>query len=473
MNSKARIFIKNFSYTLTSNLISLIISTLVVLIVPKLINVEQYGYWQIYIFYSSYVGFMQLGWNDGIYLRYGGKEYDSLNKQIFFSQFWMLLISQVIIAIFMWVLISIFIKDINKVFIFNMTALCMIIVGVRAMLLFILEGSNRIKHYAQITIIDRVVYCILISMFLIWGIRQYKLMIVGDLIGKFVSLLYAIYICKDIVFNKISKFYFDFREAIENINVGAKLMVANIASMLIIGVVRMGIEAAWDVETFGKISLTLSISNLMMIFINAIGIIMFPILKRADKDKLSNIYITLNEFLMMILLGLLIAYYPFKITLSRWLPIYSESLMYMALVFPICIFEGKMALIINTYLKALRKEKIMLKINLVSLILSIILTFITTDLIFSLDLSIIVIVIVLAFRCVIAEICIGKFLGISKYKDIILELLMVIIFIVTGWYMKFYQGIIIYMLFYATYIFIKRKDIMNTIKGIKLLMKLK
>lgn len=473
MNSKAKIFIKNFSYTLTSNLISLIISTLVVLIVPKLINVEQYGYWQIYIFYSSYVGFMQLGWNDGIYLRYGGKEYNSLNKKTFFSQFWMLLISQFIIAITMWILISIFINDINKVFIFNMIALCMILVGVRAMLLFILEGSNRIKNYAQITIIDRVVYCILISMFLIFGIRQYKLMIIGDLIGKFVSLIYAIYICKDIVFNNIAKFCFDFHETIKNINVGIKLMVANIASMLIIGVVRIGIEAAWNVETFGKVSLTLSISNLMMIFINAMGIIMFPILKRTGKNKLSNIYVILNEFLMIILLGVLILYYPLKIILSRWLPVYSESLMYMSLLFPICIFEGKMGLLINTYLKALRKEKIMLKINLVSLVLSIILTFITTDLIMSLDLSIIVIVIVLAFRCVIAEIFIRKFLEINKYKDIILELAMVIIFIISGWNMKFYQGIIIYILFYTTYIFIKRKDIINTIREIKLLMKLK
>ena len=47
-------------------------------------------------------------------------------------------------------------------------------------------------------------------------------------------------------------------------------MFANIASMLIIGVVRFGIERSWDVETFGKVSLTLSASNLMMLFINAV-----------------------------------------------------------------------------------------------------------------------------------------------------------------------------------------------------------
>ena len=72
MNNKALDFIKNFSYTLSSNLLSLVISTLVVLIIPKLIGVEEYGYWQLYIFYTSYIGFLHFGWNDGIYLRYGG-----------------------------------------------------------------------------------------------------------------------------------------------------------------------------------------------------------------------------------------------------------------------------------------------------------------------------------------------------------------------------------------------------------------
>ncbi|MEH7250466.1 hypothetical protein V7114_27310, partial [Neobacillus niacini] len=69
MNIKAITFMKNFSYTLSSNLISMIISTIVILIVPKVLGVEDYGYWQLYLFYASFVGFLHFGWNDGIYLR--------------------------------------------------------------------------------------------------------------------------------------------------------------------------------------------------------------------------------------------------------------------------------------------------------------------------------------------------------------------------------------------------------------------
>lgn len=471
MNNKAISFIKNFSYTLTSNLISLIVSSIVVLIIPKLIGVEEYGFWQLYLFYSSYVGFMHFGWNDGIYLRYGGKEYEDLDKGLFFSQFLMLIVSQIVFAVILFASSAIITDDINRLFILQMVGLALIIVNTRYMLLYILQTTNRIKNYAQITMMDRIIYIILIVSFLILGIREYKLMIVADLVGKLVSLLYAMYCCKDIVFRKITSFYISFSETMENINVGIKLMFANIASMLIIGVVRFGIERSWDVATFGKLSLTLSISNMTMLFINAIGIIMFPILRRTDQIKLSDIYITMRDFLMVILLGVLIGYYPLKLMMSAWLPQYAESLMYMALVFPMFIYEGKMALLINTYLKTLRQEKMMLKVNLISLALSMVITLISTQILKDLYLAIVSIVVLLAFRAVLAEMYLSKILKISMFKDIALELELTLLFILSGWFINSWYAVLIYGLGYLAYLFIKKKDIIGTMSSIKLLMK--
>lgn len=471
MNSKTINFIKNFSYTLISNLVSLLSSILVILIVPKLIGVEEYGYWQLYLFYSSYVGFLHFGWNDGIYLRYGGKNYEELDKSLFFSQFCMQLIFQLIIAGIIFGSADIFAIDNKRIFVFKMTAICMVIINLRCMLLYILQSTNRIREYAQITMMDRIIYCCLIFTFLVAGARENKLMIAADLIAKFISLIYAMYCCRDMVFRRILSICFNFRETIENISVGIKLMFANIASLLIIGVVRFGIEHSWGVSAFGKVSLTLSISNFMMLFINAVGIIMFPILRRTDEKKLPSIYLTMRDFIMVILLGALIVYHPLNVVLSVWLPKYADSLIYMALVFPMCVFEGKMALLNNTYLKTLRKEKLMLKINLISLGLSVILTILNTVLLKNLNLAIVSIVILLALRCVLAEIFLAKILRITLYKDIVLELIMTLIFILTGWFINSWINILLYTLSYITYLFIKRKDITKTIWSIKLLTK--
>jgi O-antigen/teichoic acid export membrane protein len=449
----------------------MVISVLVTLIVPRLIGVKEYGYWQLYLFYSSYVGFLHFGWNDGIYLRYGGQEYRDLDKRVFFSQFYMLFILQITIATFIMITSMVFVKDENRVFILQMTSLCLVLTNIRIMLLYILQCTNRIKEYARITILDRVIYCSLVIIFLIVGIREYKSMIVADLIGRFISLLYAMNDCRDIVFSRICDFYFSYKEMIENVSVGIKLMFANIASMLIIGVVRFGIERAWDVSTFGKVSLTLSISNFMMIFINAVGIVIFPVLKRTDEKYFSNIYVIMRNCLMVVLFAAFIIYYPLRLLLSAWLPKYADSLKYMALLFPMCIYEGNMALLINTYLKALRKEKMMLKINFISMALSILFTLITTKILVNLDFAIASIVILLAFRSLLAEAYLSKILQIRLLKDIFLELVLTLTFIVSGWFINSWYTVIIYGSVYLIYLFIKKNDISNTIYNIKSLVK--
>jgi O-antigen/teichoic acid export membrane protein len=471
LNIKAINFIKNFSYTLLSNLVAMIISTIIILVVPKLIGVEDYGYWQLYLFYSSYVGILHFGWNDGIYLRYGGREYRELNKSLFFSQFWMLVILQILMAAIIIGVSTYIVIDINRLHIYKMTAVCMLIVNIRYMLIYILQATNRIKEYAQITLMEKLLYCCLILLILFAGVKQYKLLIDVDILAKFLSLIYSTYCCRDIVFKKISIFYLNFRETIENVNVGTKLMFANIASMLIIGIVQFGIERTWDVTTFGKVSLTISVSNLIMVFINAIGIVMFPVLRRTSEEKLPIIYTTMRTFLMVLLIGLLIVYYPIKIILSEWLPHFDDSLLYMALIFPICVYEGKMSLLINTYLKTLRKEKLMLKINLTSVLFSFILTGLFTVLLKSISLVILSLVVSLAFRCILAEFFLSKILNVSIYKDIILELLISLIFIIIGWFMTSLMGATLYLVVYGFYLLIKRKDIKATFKNVNQLVR--
>jgi len=130
-----------------------------------------------------------------------------------------------------------------------------------------------------------------------------------------------------------------------------------------------------------------------------------------------------------------------------------------------------MALLINTYLKTLRKEKLMLKVNLLSMVLSLILTFISTSLLRNLDFAIFSIVLLLSFRSLLAERHLAKELKIAVNKDIILELLLTLSFILSGWLINSWVTTLIYGVVYVSYLFIKRKDIVGTIHNIKSLIK--
>lgn len=454
------------AYAISSNLISLTISTLFIFILPKVLGVEDYGYFQLYMFYCVYVGVFHFGWNDGIYLRYGGIEYNEIDKELFFSQFVMLLSSQIFFGILIW-FFTLSITEINKVFIIKMVAISMIFINIRLMLVYILQITNRIKEYAVIVILDRIIFVALVVFFIFYDVKNYKVIIFADLLGKFVSLIYSMYLCKEIVFNKIDSLHLTINETIINISVGIKLMLANFSSLLIIGIIRLGIEFSWDIATFGKISLTLSISNLMMVLINSIGIIMFPVLRRTDVDSLPIIYITMRNFLTIPLLGVLLVYYPLNIVLSAWLPEYTKGLKYMVLLFPMCVYEGKMALLINTYLKTLRKERMILVINIISMSLSLFLTILFTLIFKNLLMAVLSILIVLAFRCILAEVLLSKILNVDVHRDSILEMALIIIFISTGWFFTLWLGVVTYLSAYILYLLIKKTEILETLSHVR------
>ena len=248
-------------------------------------------------------------------------------------------------------------------------------------------------------------------------------------------------------------------------------MASNVVDMLIIGIVRMGIEKNWDINTFGKVSLTLSLSNIMMIGINAISIVIYPILRRIKIEEISKIYSILRNILMIPLLGSLIVYYPMKELLALWLPRYGDSFTYIALLFPICIYESKMGMLVNTYLKSIRKEKWILIVNLVAMVLSVITSIITIFLLNNLVLALISLVFVLAFRCIFAELLLTRWIQIQVRKDIILELLLCIAFMMSGWFIQSILSTLIYAVCYFIYFFIKRKDMLNSIFEIKKVLK--
>lgn len=473
MNSKVKGILKNFSYSFAANITSTLISMVLVAFVPKLLGQTEYSYWQLYVFYTGYVGFFHFGLADGIYLRYGGKEYDEVPKPLFHFQFWTLVCCEILLAIVMSLFVIFLIPNSDKILILLLTALCCVLVLPRTMLQYVLQGTNRIKEYARNLMIEKVIYGSLVVIVLALGFRNYEYLLLADIIAKAVTLFTMCLSCKDIVIQTTVSFKEGIREVWNNISVGIKLMFSNIAGMLIVGIVRFSIEQVWSVETFGKVSLSMSVSNLMMLFITAVSVVMFPLLKRTPQEKWADNYKLMRNILVIPLLGLLVLYYPAKVILSAWLPQYEESLRYMALMFPMCLYEGKMSMLINTYMKAMRMEKQMLLVNLISVTLSVLSTGLVIFLLKDLVLSVVSIMVLLAFRCILAELILAKRLSLKVGTDIVLEVLMTALFVVSNWFFNNWLCVVVYAVGYLVYVFIRRKSILPMVQTVKGMLKAK
>ena len=460
--------IKNISYSFLSNVVCCIVSILVTFFVPKSLGVENYGYFQLYLFYINYTGFLHFGWADGVYLRYGGAYYKDLNKPVFATQFRLFIVMELVFSIILCWWANSFVDVAEKQIVYSLIGFSMMLALPKTFLQYILQGTNRIKEYATLIMIERVVYGSLALLIVFAQKDSFSLIIGTDLTGKFVALLYAFYHCRDIVFGRIGSLREALADIVANISVGIKLMLANVACLLIIGIVRWSIEREWDVSVFGKISLTLSISNLMMIFIRSVSMVLLPTLRRTDSSKYASIYSNLKTgFLVLIFAGLLV-YYPLNAFLLYWLPDYADCLVYMAILFPLCLYEGKLSLLVETYLKTMRMEKMLLISNILTLTLSCILTVLFVFVCRNLTLTVLGILLIFSFRAFFGEFLLSQKIRMSFFKDGILESILTASFVLSAWFLNNYIGFFVYGVIYLIYVLIYKKRLCELINMLKI-----
>ena len=472
---KATAFIKKVLYVVGANAISLIVSLLTTLVLPKFFGdaVEQYGYYQIYIFYVGYIGFFHLGLCDGIYLRDAGKRYESLDKALYSSQFWILVAFESVVAIAFAAFGIWGITEKSYGFIWLMIAANLVVVLPRTMIQYYLQTTNRIKEYSVITTLERALYGVLLVAVLFTAFSDYRLVVIADILTKVIALFVAVHYCKDIVFAKPCGIKQGISECKTNIEAGAKLLFANISSILITGIMRWGIQQNWDVATYGKISFTLSVSNFILTFISAVGIVLYPTLRQASFVKLPGLYQTIRNVLMIPLLGCLVLYYPIEQVLSVWLPQYADSIRYMAILFPLCVYASKMTMLIQTYMNVYRMEKTMLKVNCSGVVVAVLTTTISVFILNNLTLAMVSIVINQMFRCICAELVLSKKLEISVRKDVALEAILAVVFILCNWYIGSWYGLGIYFAIYVVYCIVEKKKIVDIYQFLRRLLSTK
>ena len=159
---------------------------------------------------------------------------------------------------------------------------------------------------------------------------------------------------------------------------------------------------------------------------------------------------------MIVLFALLLCYYPVQWILSKWLPAYSESFKYMSILFPMCIFESKMALLVNTYMKAMRKEKQLMLANVMTVGLSLLLSLIGVYWIGSVELTMVFIVVLFAVRCLLCEQMLSRVLNINFWKDAAVELFMCVVFMATSTLLGPGISIPVYIVVYVVYLAYKK-----------------
>ena len=441
---------KNLILSLAAQALSLLVSFIVGFIVPKFIPELEYSFWQMFLLYYGYVGIFHFGLIDGIVLRYAQYDYEELDKPRLRSQFAVLLILTGAVTLVA-VNISALAMGGNARLVALLVSAGIILKNCFTYTLYTFQMTNRITHYAALVIGQRLVYGLIMLGLLAFGVDDFYWYCIADLASELLAALVGAMFNRGLYFGRLISMREALREAWGNISSGAFLLVANLSSMLIVGSAKMICQWRFDELVFGKVAFSFSVANLFLTFVSAISVVLFPSLKRMREEEYPDTYGKIRSMISPVLFAVLLAYFPGCWILTRWLPNYASSLIYLGILLPLIVFSSKTNLLTNNYLKVYRKERWMLWINLCAVIFGATLSFVCAYVLDDLELMLYALILTIMLYSFASEFIVMRLIKRVRVIDFAVELGMTAIFIFAARFCSLWIGCGVYALALVLY----------------------
>lgn len=421
-------FIYNLSYSFIAQISAIMVSLLFSIGVTKIFDINEYGFWQLFILYSNYIGFLHFGICDGLYLKLGGRKLSSLNKINTSNQFLYFCLIQLGISVIFFLITYFYFTGIKQALLERISVF-IILTNVQTYLSYILLSTNNIREYSFSVLIEKLLIIGGVVCAYFFTNFSYLDLIHLYLLSRFISIVYLVFILRSSIFVntnfKIANLYIFKVYAIN----GVFLLFSNIFSSLIIGNTRFFVEDRFGIVVFSKLSFSVSLVFFFVVFISQIGLLIFPILRNLNKEKLANIFETFGSFLSIFFIVSMLGFYPLKWIIINYLPQFLDSIKALIIILPICLFEGKVQILFNTYYKVLRKQRVLFVINLISFGSSLIFSIIGVYLFTNIEIVLYFMVISVYIRYILSEVFLLKLLKIQYSHDYYFPLLFSVLFI--------------------------------------------
>lgn len=419
----------NIGLAILAQGISFISSIMMAVVVPKALGVEDYAYWQLFTLYVGYVGLLLLGIHDGIFLRLGGVRVGQIDWSRVKAQFALIAGFQAIALFGAWAVIAVVGGSTVRSAVLFLVIADGLIVNAASFLFYVLRAANLPNVYSLASMLSGGVWAVLLVGLTVVRPEGFLLYALCYLFSQTLSTAYCfvhfreVFKCK---FGSLRVALFDCRD---DCLAGLKVTIAYYAGTLVVGSCRMLVDYKWGIEAFGLFSFSVSLVNFLLTFMAQVSMVIFPIIRRMGHQSQGRAYLLMRGSLVSILPLIYVFYFPVCAVLSWWLPQYADSLRYLAIMLPVCFFDCKMQLLVNTYLKSMRKESALMWINVASFVGALVLMSLVAVVTSSITATAVAMVIAIAARSIFAEAYLGHFMDVGSPKVIISEVMLAVFFV--------------------------------------------
>lgn len=361
---------KGIIAVLGANLINMVFNLVINFAQPKFLSMDTYASIKTFQLYCSYVGILHLGYVDGMYLKYGGKDFSDVNQENLYRNLSTLRIFQLIIAI-VFTIIGIVISD--KIMI--CFALSIIPLNMVAYYKALYQAVGEFNKYGRIMNANTILI-FLINILLIFGIKtdDYSFYIL------YYTVIYVfIWIILEFKFRKYLRLQYSIKVSIDefiySIRSGFFLMLGNFSSTILTSIDRWFVKIFLNNVSFAQYSFAVSMENFMNIAITPVTVTLYNYFCRVkDVKKIKRT----RNLVVLFAVTIVAAAFPAKFILEHFLSKYIDSIEVMFLLFSSQIFY----IIIKSFYVNLYKSKMMQNKYFIKLIIVIVIGIILNIIIF-------------------------------------------------------------------------------------------
>ena len=446
--------VKNIIMVAFSNILKLISGILIGFIVPKIMGETNYGYYKTFTLYSGYIGLLHLGFCDGIYLIYGGKRYDDLNKDSFKAYSRFFFVFQVVISLLIAIPALLFINS-DYGFIFLFVGINVIVTNMVTFYQYISQITGRFKELSFRNTIQALLTIALIGVLTAlyyYGIISelyYKVYVIATSFIQLALAMWYTFTYRKLSFGKGNSIKQERSSIIEFFKIGMPLLVANLVTQLIMSFDSQFVSILvnfdkYTIEEYGIYSFAYSMLTLITTVISAISMVLYPTIKNYTNERLKSDYNKLIAIIAIVTSMCMMSYYPLRFIVEHWLEKYMDSLPIFRVILPGVILSSCVTMIMFNYYKTIGKHVMFFVISVIILVLSVVanlIAYITTkELVWISAAS----VIVMAIWYLSTEMFIVRKFKIKPYKNILFIFLETISFyLVTYFIDNIYIGCVV------------------------------
>jgi len=340
------------------------------LIIPKYLSTADYGYWQLFLLYTTYVGILHFGFLDGILVRWAGKEFEEVKREVSTAFRFLLLEQFLVVGVFALALIVIDLpfRGIGLAVLANA-----IVVNILTFFIFIAQAVKRFKLVTVVNISKGALFLLLIFVLFAGGRFGYGYLYIATIVtGSVLVILFAVHL-RDSLFMQVTPEKSLRAYGKENISIGLFVLLGNFTAVLLTTVDRLAVNSFFSITPFAQYSFAISMCAVIIMFVQAVSLVFFPYLSGSSSELRCRAYQMLRPAITIFWAEMLALYFPFTAWVEFYLPHYVASLPLMAILLCMIGFSSQIQILHVNFFKAYRKQRMYFTLAGVSLACAVVL----------------------------------------------------------------------------------------------------